>query len=202
MHRRLLVLAVALILGSTACQGTTKPDEPTSTLPPTTPTTVAETTTTTVSPFAVPDVIDIPYVQRVLEEIYRLDGEAVRHLYASKLPDKEFALRQEAIFGGQTLKESVRILSERATTELDAFASPPGNPTVKARELIQTSVRCMIVLADLSFSPFYRSSEVGPSDPSYIYLFRAEHSKYNSTGWGITRSGRPPAGQSGLLKCE
>ncbi|HEV8115449.1 MAG TPA: hypothetical protein VGP53_04360, partial [Acidimicrobiales bacterium] len=80
-----------LLAGCSGSSGGAAPTTTTTLLPPleTTTTAVAPTSSTVAAAFAVPAVIDLPYVQRVLETLYHLDGEATRHAYANKGPDAE-----------------------------------------------------------------------------------------------------------------
>ncbi len=161
---------------------------------------MAELTTTTALSFAVPSVIDLPYVQRVLEAIYHLDGEAARYIYAKKLPDAEFNERLEAIFGGQRLIEAKRVYGENAAEGFALFASPPGDPAVAVVGIVQATPTCMIVRANLDYRPQYQQSR--PAEPtSVIQLARADVLSFNPTGWGIVGAGVPEPGQD-VRKCR
>ena len=57
------------------------------------------TTTTTVVPVdQVPAVIDVAYVQRVIDALDHVMGDAVRALVAAKVPDREFYERLRAVY--------------------------------------------------------------------------------------------------------
>ena len=191
--RRWLVALVLLTGCRTASGGDTIITTP-SPAPTVTPT-LAEPTTTAPSSFAVPAVIDLPYVQRVLETIYHLDGEAVRHVYAKKVPDAELYERLEAIFGGEALAEAKRVLGENAAEGFVVFANPPGDAKVRAIEIIQATQSCMVIRADLEYSPQFR--ETRPPQPEVvIQLGRAEVLPLNPTGWGVLFAGQPDPGEN------
>ena len=191
MHRWLGLL----LLVAAGCRGSAAPGVTTTVLAPPPPTATApvESTTTTGSPFAVPAVIDLPYVQRVLETIYHLDGEAARHVYAKKAPDAELNERLEAIFGGPALTEAARVYGENAAEGFVFFARPPGDPKVRVVEIIQAMPRCMILRADLDFGPIYKERPARQPQ-AVIQLRRADVLPFNPTGWGVVAAGTPEPG--------
>jgi hypothetical protein len=195
VHRWLLLL-VFLVAASCRDSGTDPPA--TTTLLP--DTTVTQPATTTTLGFEIPAVIDLPYVQRVLETIYHLDGEAARYLYAKKVPDAQFNERLEAIFGGPRLAGAKRIYGENTAQDFVRYANPPGDPVVRAREVVQGTPRCLIVRANLDYGPQYK--EFTPPEPeAVIQLRRADVLPLNPTGWGVVAAGAPPQG-SEIRVCE
>ena len=191
VHRWLLLLAL-LAVASCRDSGATPPP-PTTTLPPETTTTQPATTTTL--GFEVPAVIDLPYVQRVLETLYHLSGEATRYAYATKVPDEALYDRLEAIFGGQALAESKKVIGENAAEGFVLYANPPGDPQVRAVEIVQANTECMVVRADLDFGPTF--ARAGPPQPqAIIQLGRAVVKPTNPTGWGVLFHGQPAPGRN------
>lgn len=195
--RRWLTLLLVLAAG---CRSSADPPPVTTTtlLPvPETTTTIPATTTTT-DPFAVPAVIDVAYAQRVLENIYRLDGEAVRYAYAKKVLDAELDARLVAIFGGPALEEARRILKENAAERFVRFADPPGYPKVSVIEIVQATPLCMVVRANLDFGSYYK--RVQAPDPQVVVELRtADVEPFNPTGWGVLVAGRPRPGTNVMV---
>jgi hypothetical protein len=188
VHRWLLLL---VFLAAASCRDSgTDPPVTTMLLPETT---VTQPATTTTLGFEIPAVIDLPYVQRVLETIYHLDGEATRHAYAKKTVDAELYERLEAIFGGEALEESKRILGENAAEGFAVFANPPGDPKVRAVEVLQATTKCIVVRADLDFGPYYKDQRPPPTQ-SLIQLAPADVLPLNPTRWGILVAGQPRPG--------
>lgn len=149
--------------------------------------------TTTTLGFEIPAVIDLPYVQRVLETIYHLDGEAARYLYAKKVPDAAFNERLEATFGGPRLAEAKRIYGENTAEKFARYADPPGDPIVRAVEVVEATPSCLIVRADLDYRPQYKSP--GPPEPQAVIQLRpADVLPLNPTRWGVVVAGVPPEG--------
>lgn len=198
--RRWLLLSLLCLLGACRDSAGSVPTTTAAEPVPTTATTIPEPTTTTALSFAVPAVIDLPYVQRVLEAIYHLDGEAARYVYARKLPDAEFNKRLEAIFGRQALEEAKQIMGENAAVGFVRFADPPADPIVRAIDIVQAGARCIVVRAMLDFRPYYKASR--PAQPqSVIQLTRFEVLPHNPTGWGVVAAGTPDPGTN-IRVCE
>jgi len=195
-------LALALVL--VACTGGTKsPPPPTSvTTQPvpvdTAPATSAPTTSTLLD-FERPIAIDVPYVQRVLDEIYRLEGEAARYIYAKGVPDAEFNARLEAIFGDPALEATKSLYGQGAAQRFDTFANPPGTPKVKVRSVVEATAECILVTASLDFRPLFKGADRTEPD-GVIILSIGEVLPLNPTGWGVVSAGKPNAGME-LTAC-
>lgn len=181
--RRLLLLVVVLFgcKPSSTGGGTTRLA---------TTTTLEVTTTTSASSFAVPAVIDLSYVQRVLEAIYHLDGEAARHAYAVKSADNELKERLDAIYGGPALADATQVYERNAAEGFSQFANPPGDAKVSAVTIIQATPTCIVARADLDHGPFFRKPGK-PAPQSVIQLGPADILPLNPTGWGVVVAGDP-----------
>ena len=153
------------------------------------------TTTTSASSFEVPAEVDRAYVQRVLETIYHLDGEATRRAYASKSIDLEVVARLRAIFAGSRLAKAKEVLAENAVEGFVRFADPPADAFVRVVELIQVTARCMVVRADLDYRPQFKG-ELSPEPQAVIQLRRFDVLPFNPTGWGVVVAGDHEPGQN------
>ena len=192
--RRWLVFLV-LVVG---CRSRAEAPAATTTtlLPPEATTSTAAAPTSTVPPeFAVPAVIDLPYVQRVLEVIYHLDGEATRRAYATKAVDAEVDERLVAIFGEPRLSNSKKVLRDNAGDGFRTFANPPGDAKVRAVEIIEATPTCIVVRADLDYGPQYKEDRP-PQPQAVIQMARAKVQPYNPTGWGVVVAGAPTPGKN------
>lgn len=185
-------LVILPLVGCTASSGGTVPPTTTTLLPPleTTTTSVPPTSSTAAAGFAVPAVIDLSYVQRVLEAIYHLDGEATRHAYVKGVVDAEADERLDAIFANPRLASAKRILRENAQDGFRFFADPPGDATVRAAEIVQATATCMVIRADLDYGPQYKEFRA-PPPPAVIHMGRADVLAFNPTGWGVIAAGDP-----------
>jgi len=186
---------ILLLAGCSASSsgGGALPATTTTLLPPLeTTTSVAPTSSTVAAALAVPAVIDLPYVQKVLETIYHLDGEATRHAYANKAVDAESDARLDALFADPRLASAKRNL--RDNVEFQVLADPPGDATVRAVEIVQATATCMVIRAELDYGPQYK--EFRPPQPqAVIQIERAPLSPLNPTGWGIIVAGAPKSGE-------
>lgn len=181
------------LVGCSVSSGDSVPATTTTTLLPpleATNTSVPPTSSTVAAAFVVPPVIDLHYVQRVLEAIYHLDGEATRHAYANKGPDAESDARLDAIFGGASLTSARDFLRSHSDDGFRRLVNPPGDPTVRAVEVIQATSTCIVVRAALDFGPQY-SESVPAKPPAVIQMARADVLPYNPTGWGVVVAGEP-----------
>ena len=193
---------ILLLAGCTASSGGgALPATTTTLLPPLeTTTSVAPTSSTVAAAFAVPAVIDLPYVQRVLEELYHLNGEAIRHAYANKAPDAESDERLEAIFGGPRLVSAKKVLRDLAENGYRVFANPPGDAKIRAKEIVQAVQTCLIIRADLDLGPQY-SDPRPPQPQAIIQIEGSDVLPYNPTGWRIVGAGTPINAGEDLRTC-
>ena len=187
---------ILLLAGCTASSGGgALPATTTTLLPPLeTTTSVAPTSSTVAAAFAVPTVIDLPYVQRVLETLYHLDGEATRHAYAKGAVDAETDERLEAIFANPRLASAKRNLRDSAQDGFRVLANPPGDAKVLAAGIVQATAACVVVRADLDYGPQYKEFRA-PQPQAVIQMERAPVVPYNPTGWGIIVAGAPNPGE-------
>lgn len=190
-------LAVALALSAllAGCSGGTvaAPPPASTTGPPPTPTSSTTETSTTPSTslgFDKPATVDVAYVQRVVDEIYRLEGDAARHLYANKVPDAEFNDRLEAIFGDPELSDAKTSFGRDAAQGLSNFAEPPGDPSVKVLSILDSTPDCIVVRATLNFTALYKRT--APASPTVlIQLLAGNAEPFNPVPWGVVAAGPP-----------
>ena len=155
-------------------------------------TTAAPVATTTTDPFGVPDVIDETYVNRVLAELNRIYGDAVRLVYeAGEVTDEamELVSSMSADFG-----EIVLITELSGTPEnANLLREPPGDIVQTVEQLKSVSSDCVFAVvatdnAALVLNPF-------ALEPSFLTLSRTTE---NLTGWALVDSavevdgGEPP----------
>lgn len=193
-------LASVLLASTTvlaACTGGADPPAAsTSTEPPSTtitPTTVAPTTSTSLG-FEKPATIDVPYVQRVVDVLFHLEGEAARHIHSNRVPDAEFNERLEAIFGEPALEEAKTFYGRGAARGFDNFADPPGDPSVRVKSLVASTPACILVRAALDYRPMFRGASRTEPD-GFVRLSPGDVLPLNPTGWGIVGAGRPAPGK-------
>lgn len=166
-----------------ACSGGTK--RPISTVPP-------ATTTTTTPLSVVPAVIDVPYVQRVMDVLDHLTGEAAREFVAQKGPTPKFEQLIEAVYSKSAL-EDVKTSFGRAAARSDLYPyrAVPGDPVASVSRVIATNPSCVVFGVDLDLGPLFVNPPPPGSLNSIIQLVGRPQAPGgpNPTPWVIDLSG-------------
>lgn len=184
----LIVSLLAVTVG--ACRSSRGDDS----LPP--PVTSSSTTSTTVS-YAVPAVIDVAYVGRVMQALDHVYGDAVRHLAQSRSVDEQFlkylvATHNPRIFGlAQDLWVKIQ------ARDFAGLRDAPGDPVTRIDNLLRADRDCILIQGDRDFTPIY----VG-DDPNNHHRFvaltplRADRNPdaMNPTPWTANFYGQRPDG--------
>ncbi len=163
-------------------------------------TTVPTASTTTTTPLGqVPAVIDIPYVQRVMDVLDHLTGEATRRFVAQRGPDTEFEADLSGIYGPPAL-DSVKATYGRyaAQPELGGLRSSPGDPVASIHRLVGSSNRCIVFSGALDLGPILKNPPPPGSTEGVFQLgpktTGQDPSHFNPTPWVILAEGPPAAG--------
>lgn len=150
------------------------------------PTTTSSTATTEPEdPWAVPEDIDEAYVQRVLTELYRLDGEARRIAVREGMVTEEVIELVQRVYAPKGAAERGNELIESSIDRFPGVHDPPGDVrlTVQQIELQRQdapSPRCVVVSISADFTAVV---ENGSDDLRYfVELVEGEG---NETGWLI-----------------
>jgi DNA-binding HxlR family transcriptional regulator len=112
-------------------------------------------TTTTADPFAVPDPIDVAYVERVMEALDHLYGEAAREVAREKQLTPRFEELMRSIYGDDDTELALALELWRAE-EQDGFVhlrDQPQDPATDVLELRRTTPECVIASVQRDFSP-------------------------------------------------
>lgn len=181
-------LAAALVFAvAAACSQSPEDRGPTATVP-SAPTTSAQTA----DPYAVPEVIDVAYVNRVLAGLDAVMGDVVRLVVKSKTIPPETYDRLRAIYGDdEWLQLRVDNFQEDLRTGVEGYRPEPGNERTVVAQLLSTTPTCVFakVLRDSS------AMVVNAGSPStqWVALTRAllGERSINPTGWVYTYDGFP-----------
>lgn len=181
----------ALALAATACGGGEGSEAgPTATVPP------APASTTTTNPYAVPEVIDAAYVNRVLQGLDAAMGDIVRLVIATRDIPPEAVDRVKAVFldrEGQNLE--LAGLSHDLREGFGAYRENPGDRRSTVTEVLAATPSCVFVRVDRDYSEvgIHQSSKpsrewivLKPLDPA-----QDPHS-YNPTPWAFAAIGVEP----------
>jgi hypothetical protein len=156
------------------------------------PTTTSSTTTTEPEdPWAVPENIDEAYVQRVLTELYRLDGEARRIAVREDVVTEDVIERAQQIYIPEEAAERLNRLMELGVRGFEGLLRPPGSVKVEVSGLERRRPDCVVVRV---LQDFTAVSADGLKDVvSFVELFRGPG---NDTGWLLGSNSVGPDGQS------
>lgn len=188
------VLAVIALLVLAACRDG-KADEPRTTVP-----TAPSTTTTTAVSYEVPATIDIPYIEKVMAALDRVDGEAARRAAAQRQLDEEFLNYYAAIYTSEYFDLVKQAWYEIAGRGFEDLVADPGDPTTTVVKLIAASATCVLFQANRDFSASFREPDP-PSGARYVALVPLPPDRdpggRNPTPWimnfdGDYKSGKEP----------
>ncbi len=174
------MLVAGLVLA--ACGGKDETLGPTATVPQ---------PTTTVDPYAVPDVIDEAYVNRVLAGLDQVVGNVTRLVVGTRSVPPEVIDRLKALYvDGDALQLVVDIYQHDLLADLEGIRANPGNRRTAITQLISADPDC--VFAKVHTDASLVSSLPRAEYDQWIAIVRTEESIYNPTGWGFIYEGMTP----------
>ena len=169
--------------------------------------TLAPATTTTTTPLdQIPATIDVPYVQRVMDALDHLTGEAAREFVAQRGPTPKFEQIIEAVYTGQALQDTKDAFGRAAAQpDLTPFNSSPGDPVTTVQTILASIRGCVVFRADSNDGPMLtRPPPPGTTETIYrINLLPTGTGKeqINQTGWWIVIAGQESATTLGDNPC-
>jgi outer membrane scaffolding protein for murein synthesis (MipA/OmpV family) len=152
-------------------------------------------TTTTTNPYAVPAVIDVAYVNRVLAGLDAAMGDAVRLVVLSRTLTQETYDRLRAIYDSdQWLQISLDNFQDDLSARLTSYKPVPGNKVSTLKKLISANNGCVFAEVERDYSAV--ATDTHPINPQWIALrpiqARNDPHGYNKTGWAYIYDGFPP----------
>lgn len=180
-----LLLAVVLLGG---CSGGRGDD---TLLPPASSSTTAD--------YSVPTVIDAAYVEKVMEALDHVYGDAIRILARERQITKEFLEHLAAIYTPNQFEFTQRIWVRDVASGLKGLRRNPGDPATQVQELLRADATCIVVRVNRDFSQTNEQvDQVTPQE--YVALVPAPStSSLNPTplilsfdGFVATPEGAPP----------
>jgi len=185
--------------GGSGGEGAADAASPSSTTAPTTGRAASSPTTGPADPYAVPEVIDAAYVERVLAALYAVDGEALRSALDKGAVDAEVIGLLQAIYVEPQLRIEVEALI-RALGDTSGFKRPPGDRVARVGRLRQVDRRCVIAEAVFDFESVVEQPSPAPGGETLIIALVPRGSAEgtpNPTGWSISdaeyiRTGEEP----------
>lgn len=146
--RRALAVAMATLLGVSACGGGSDAKPSGATMP-------KATTTTTIDISVVPDEITVAYAQAVMDELDRVLGEAIRELVAKGEPTDEFVALLRAVYAEPQFSKEESYYGEDAANQFEGYRRPPGSPKTTVKSIIDSSSDCLVLDGQRSFAEVF-----------------------------------------------
>lgn len=192
MDRKLLCLAVLLAILLVGCQSDV-PDTPAASLAaspseiPSIHDGVAESEVT--DSYAVPDTIDARYVQRVLQTLYDVEGDAGRLIVAEERVSGDATRILAAVYDLQQLEVRLNAYNSQLVEGLDATLVPPGNVEVRVDRVISSNADCIYAAGLRDYSAVVRDPRPRQGEVDFFQLLRKQESQdpdqKNPTPWVI-----------------
>lgn len=184
------VMAASALAASACSSSSTGAAGPSATVPTEPP------TTTTTNPYAVPEVIDVAYVNRVLAGLDALRGDLTRLIVTSRTIPREAYDRMRAMYGtDEWLQLRIDTFQSDMRRGFSGYKLDPGNQITIVNQLLTARKDCIFARVTRDYSA------VGPgassiSDKNWVGLIPLDRSRdpkgYNQTQWSLSYDGFPP----------
>ncbi|MDQ4133904.1 MAG: hypothetical protein M3179_12040 [Actinomycetota bacterium] len=183
MRWRAALLAVVAALVSACSNG----DEagPTATVG------TAAPTTATTDPYAVPEVIDVAYVNKVLAGLDQVSGDIARIVLQTRTIPPEAVDRLKTLYTGESLQLSLDLLQQDMRKGFSDYKTDPGNPKTTVMKLITAKPDCIFAEVRRDASELATT----PRSPSTVWVSlrplnpAADPNNYNPTRWFFAYDG-------------
>ncbi len=147
-------------------------------------TAVANTTTT--NPYAVPPVIDIAYVNRVLAGLDAAVGDVVRFVVKTKPAPHEITLQLKPLYTDHMASLQLEGFHQDSIEDFEGYRATPGNKISKVVELVSATSTCIFAHLSRDYGPVVDVPNPDLSD-QWVALVPKELARdpnsYNVTGW-------------------
>ncbi|MEX1177159.1 MAG: hypothetical protein WEB09_01740 [Nitriliruptor sp.] len=141
-------------------------------------------------PFAVPDEIDVEYVQRVVDELFRIQGDAYRAAVEADIEPGEPVptefldpLRQISA-DGEYFARLGALMQQSADAGFADLVDPPADREFEVEELFSAESDCIVASGDVDFTV----TAANPDQPTLLHNYVLVPSDRNPTGWAIRTS--------------
>jgi len=160
---------------------------------PTIATAVASTTTT--DPYAVPPVIDVAYVNRVLAGLDAAVGDVVRFVVKTNPAPHEITLRLRPFYNDRTVILHLESFHQDATKNFSGYRDNPGNEKSIVTELASAKPSCIFAHVARDYGLVAQKPNpdladqwvaIVPNDPT------RDPDHLNTTGWSYIYEGYEP----------
>jgi hypothetical protein len=173
--------------------------------------TTTTSTSTTLAPasYAVPEVIDQAYVQRVVSAYDKVLGDAIRVLKRDGGVSDEFLKHLLAIYTQPEFESQTRGWQQAAAEgDLDKRPAVPDDPVTRVVRLARADAKCITAEVDRDLRPTLQPGvEPAESDqPDYVVLVRKKPDRdptaSNPTPWVMAFDGFKIDGTEPVNSCD
>jgi len=147
--------------------------------------------TTTTNPYAIPEVIDAAYVNRVLAGLDAATSEVIRLVVTTRSIPPESIERLQAIYSEPALFQlRLDLFQDDLRRQLGGYKPNPGANATTVIELLSTTTTCVFAKVSRDAS----AVAIAP-DPRFsikwiaMKPFPSANRAYNDTGWGLIYEG-------------
>jgi hypothetical protein len=179
-------LALCLLLTSCGGGGSGAPAARSSATVPTVP-----PSTVPADPYAVPEVIDAAYLNRVFVALEHVDGDATRLIVANKKLIPEAAQRLISIYDEEELHAQTDLWLDLLAKDMSGFKTPPGDRKTNVDRVISATAQCLYVAVARDYRDI--SAHAGPPNVEYVALKPLaavrNSAHFNPTPWMIASEG-------------
>ena len=193
----------AVLVGVLAVVGCSDHGRDTTRAPTATVRKEAATTPTSVVPVdQVPAVIDVAYVQRVIDALDHVEGDAVRALVSAREPNLAFYERIRAIYLDPQFDRVQTSYGRSAAQEMIELRDHPEDPVTRIDQNIKVTGDCVFAAVTRDFGPILKVPPTDELKKGYIGFGlkkpELDPSRRNPTAWmigldGTTSSGEEPS---------
>ncbi|MGI8777695.1 MAG: hypothetical protein ACR2LJ_10020 [Acidimicrobiales bacterium] len=166
----------------------------------------APETTTTTDPYAIPPVIDVAYVNRVLAGLDAAVGDVVRFVVKTHPAPHEITLRLKPLYNDRALAAQLEFFHQDAAENYKGYRSDPANEKSSTLEVIAASSRCIFARVTRDYQPVSANPDVQLSE-QWVGLIpltpERDPNHVNTTGWSYVYDGfqephNPPPNPCGV----
>ncbi len=157
---------------------------------PTIATAVASTTTT--DPYAVPPVIDVAYVNRVLAGLDAAVGDVVRFVVKTHPAPHDITLRLKPLYNDRALAAQLEFFHQDAAENYKGYRDNPDNERSATLEVISGNPQCIFARVTRDYGPV-SANPSGQLSVQWVGLVPLQPDRdlnhVNVTGWSYIYDG-------------
>jgi hypothetical protein len=163
------------------------------------------TTTSVVPVDRVPAVIDVAYVQAVIDALDRVEGDAVRALVGAREPNLAFYERIRALYLDPQFDRVQTSYGRSAAQEMIELRAHPEDPVTRIDRIIAVTGDCVFAAVTRDFGPILKVPPTEERKKGYIGFGlkkpELDPARRNPTAWMIGLDGATSTGEEPKNPC-